>query len=81
MTEKPLSSEEVDNMLSDLARGLMDDSIKPAKAKEVNNALGKYIGKGTAQLQACINLGISMEIPVLGITDNVLSDRVNKQLK
>ncbi len=71
--ENKLDNDEIDSIIATVVRGIMDDTIKTSKAKEVSNAIGKQLSKDIARMQYCVQTGSSMEIPSLGITDSFLS--------
>lgn len=81
MANKKVTYEMMHDAMYDVISGLQDDTIKPAKAKEITNACGKVISMGLGRLQFALKNGASLEIPELGIGDMELSIAIEGKLK
>lgn len=73
MANKIVTYEMMHDAMHEVINGVRDDSMKPAKAKEISNACGKVITMGIGRLQFAIKNGVSIDIPELGITEMELS--------
>lgn len=69
MANNKVTYELIHDTMHEVITGLRNDTMKPAKAKELNNACGKVLSAGLGRLQFAIKTGANIEIPELGIGD------------